>query len=101
VIALGGGALMNPITQSEIEKQGQLVFLSAQPETLLSRLKLSQNFRPLLGEDFFQKNPHEQRIKILALFQQREEGYAKAKIQLETDGLTPEEIALKIIEKME
>jgi len=102
VIALGGGALSNPATRNTIENSGQMVFLSAQPDTLLKRLKtpLYRNHRPLLDPILAEKNSDHQKLKITTFLKQREKNYSMAKYQLETDQFSPEEIAQQIIREV-
>ena len=85
VISLGGGSLIEPKNQSQIEKAGSLVHLWANKETLVQRLKKSHS-RPLLkvGKD------------LKELYDERRQGYSKAQICVATDGLSPSKIAEKI-----
>ncbi len=51
VIALGGGALLDPACRALVEDNGALLCLSARREVLLERLALEAGTRPLLGGD--------------------------------------------------
>ena len=50
VIALGGGALTQPVTRKLVEDHGEVVLLEASLQKLLERLREDQTTRPLLGE---------------------------------------------------
>lgn len=93
VIALGGGALQNPTVLSQTQKTGKLVFLKTKSSTLLKRLQSSPEPRPLLhplGEQ-----------SIQALLSRREATYQKAGFQVETDDLSPSEIAEQIVKSIQ
>ncbi len=49
VIALGGGALLDPSSRAAAESRGRVICLKAAPDVLLARLKLTEGSRPLLG----------------------------------------------------
>jgi shikimate kinase / 3-dehydroquinate synthase len=51
VIALGGGALLNPQARAAAENSGQVLCLEASPETLLARVRSTDGDRPLLSGD--------------------------------------------------
>lgn len=97
IVSMGGGALGCPETRDRIKKTGQLVFLSARSTTLFKRLhsgRKSNVKRPILDSDFSLK-------KIEALLKEREKFYHSADIQIETDLLSPQQVALKIIHQWE
>lgn len=85
VVALGGGALLNPQNRSAVEKSGRVICLNAAPDTLLARLQQDELRRPLLEE-----NP-QQRLHELLL--RRQEHYASFGTPLDTTGLSLQETA--------
>jgi len=90
VIATGGGAPLRIENVRELEKNGLTVCLHARPETVMERLKDEVDKRPLLkGGDPF--------LKVQKILGDRREAYARAKHSIPTDGLTPEQVAEKII----
>jgi shikimate dehydrogenase len=93
VVALGGGALMNPESLNSVKKWGRLVYLHADPETLHARVNLSQNKRPLLAG----LSEEEKIEKIKTLYAQRQPIYLKAEFKIETGGQTPAQIAEQVI----
>ena len=85
VVALGGGALLNPQNWAAVERSGQVICLNATPDTLLARLQQDELRRPLLNE-----NPRQRLQEMLA---RRQEHYASFGTPLDTTGLSPQEIA--------
>lgn len=80
VIALGGGALLNPEAREAAETNGVVLCLSASLDTLLARLAAGEaDGRPLLSGD-----PVERLRGLLAL---REAHYASFPLRLSVDGL--------------
>ncbi len=92
VVALGGGALLDPSSLRKIQGAGRLVFLSADAESLDDRLAGTANTRPLLAG----LAEGERKAKIRQLLAAREPIYRQARHRIETDGLAPEEIAARI-----
>ena len=85
VVALGGGALLDPQNRVEVERSGQVICLTADIETLLARLQQDELSRPLLDE-----NPRQRLQEMLA---RRQKHYASFGAPLDTTGLSPQEIA--------
>lgn len=84
VIATGGGTLMDPDNRRLLEATGRVICLLATPETIVHRLA-GQNDRPLLaGADAL-----EAAQKIL---QQREPSYRSFEWQIDTSGLTMDQV---------
>ncbi len=83
VIALGGGALLDPSNRARAEAAGTVLCLTATRETLLARLRAARAERPLLGQD--------DASRLESLLAQRGEHYASFPAQLDTGSLTPEE----------
>jgi len=87
VVALGGGAFIDPENRDHAEKTGLTVWLKAPFSQLASRVKIDGR-RP----KFVDKDQAEQ------LYQTREPFYALAKIHIATDEGTPDSAADEIIE---
>ncbi|MGK5085649.1 shikimate kinase [Bdellovibrionota bacterium FG-1] len=96
VIALGGGALMNPEALDIIEKSGLLIYLSATVETLHERVRPRAANRPL----FAGLDAEGQAKKIQALLEARTPIYNRARIQVETDRKAHEEVVEMIMEQL-
>jgi shikimate kinase len=92
IIAAGGGAFVDPDSRRLMLESGVVFCLSARPETLHRRVGgSSAEGRPLLaGADPL--------ARIKALLEQRAEAYAQAHHTIETDHLTPEQTAQRVLE---
>ena len=90
VISAGGGAFVDPANRQAMLSGGTVFCLQARPETIYERLKLDddagQAVRPLLaGPDPLGR--------VRELLAQRAEAYGQAHHSIDTDELTPEEVA--------
>ena len=92
VIALGGGALLNPETRSVVKASGTLVYLSANPEQLLERLESTADTRPLLEG----LTPEQRQERIRSMLGDRRPIYESADLRVETDGLSPSEVTGRV-----
>src|SRR3989304_2212924 len=96
VIAIGGGAIVDPQNYELLAKTGLIVCLEAKPETIYERLSREAArgqeavVRPLLAGD----NPLE---RIRQLKASRQPYYAKADWTVHTDGLSIGEVAEEVI----
>jgi shikimate kinase len=95
IISAGGGAFVDLENRRVMLAGGTVFCLQARPETIYRRLKAAngsgQAVRPLLaGPD-----PLGQ---IRALLAQRAEAYGQVHHRIDTDGLTPEEVAGRVVE---
>ena len=84
VLALGGGALMNPEVEKLVLGHSRCVYLETSLEALQERLEGCCD-RPLLGTK-----------SIADLFEERRPGYEKAGLKVGTDGRTPGQVAQDI-----
>ena len=93
VIALGGGAIEDPITLSSLLNSPEtcLVFLDAPMTELLARLRHAPETRPLLQEPDDLAARHERRLPH----------YRAAHLTVSTAGLTPLEVAARVLERAE
>ncbi len=93
VVATGGGTVLRPENILLMAKTGKNIFLETSLEVLWDRVKHKKD-RPLLKGG----NPFESLKKI---FTERESVYKKsADLSVNTDGLTAEAAAQKILEKL-
>ncbi|HEX9019067.1 MAG TPA: 3-dehydroquinate synthase [Anaerolineaceae bacterium] len=84
VVALGGGALVNPAARAAAEEMGMVICLSAREPVLLERLRMESGVRPLLAGD-----PAD---RLHRLLEDRSAHYASFALRLDTstsdmDGL--------------
>ena len=86
VLALGGGAVMNPASAALLNEKTVCIYLRATLETLLERLSGETAGRPLADDGLAER---------LAA---REPVYEEtAHVVIDTDGLSPDEVADEII----
>jgi 3-dehydroquinate synthase len=96
VIAIGGGAIVDPQNYELLARTGLIVCLEARPETIHERLfheaacSPETEVRPLLATD----NPLE---RIRQLKASRQPHYAKADWTIHTDGLSVSEVAEEVV----
>ena len=84
VLALGGGALTLPESRELIFSRTRCVWLRTSLETIRERLGAADASRPLFAD-------------AEALFARRAPIYAQAPFAVDTDGLTPAEVASAIL----
>ncbi len=90
VIATGGGCVLDAANVAELKKNGRIIFLRASLQTLAARLE-GDTERPLLSGGV-QK-------RIAELLPARTPAYmAAADFVVDTDGLAPGDIAVRILE---
>jgi shikimate kinase len=90
IIAVGGGAFMDPQSRSRLRASGVVVCLTARPRVLLARLGPTLSARPLLA------GARDPLARIRTLLRQRAAGYAQADLTVETSDLTVEEVGERI-----
>ena len=89
VISCGGGLCIPNGMMRKLKDRGKVFCLWASVETLLNRMRADKT-RPLLQVD-------KPLIALSQLLSQREQVYRKADLVVETDNLSPEEVATLII----
>ncbi len=94
VVALGGGALMNPASAEKVLDSGHLVYLRTGVETIVERMRTEH--RPLVAK--YAGPALARRVKELLV--EREPIYQLAHIQIDTDGKTAEEVAELVVRKV-
>jgi shikimate kinase len=93
IIDCGGGVVLNDRNIKKLKETGKAVLLTAEFETLLSRLSRDRNKRPPLREGLSWEDEHR---KVLA---EREDKYnAAADLVCDTTGKRPDETVYEIIE---
>ncbi len=85
VVALGGGALLNPDNRAALERRGLIVCLRAEPAELFAHLR-AEGHRPLLAGD----NPE---ARLTALLDSRRALYDSFPEQIDTSGKPIAQIA--------
>ena len=94
IIACGGGAFIDPENRNRMLQDGIVVCLAASPETIYQRITAESGgdapVRPLLAGG----DPLE---RIKALLAQRAPAYSRAHHTVPTDGLTPRQVARKVL----
>ena len=106
VLALGGGAILAPASASLLHEKTVCIYLRATLDTLLARLEGETSGRPLLQKIPGQAGndggsvvmPGPDRASVAARLAAREPIYEEtAHVTIDTDGLTPDEVADEII----
>ena len=91
VVALGGGALLDPANRAAIESSGVLVLLTCEHLALAARLRESarRRERPLLSGDL--------EGTIDRLLKKREPVYSTVRLRVDTTRATPHEVAEQVL----
>ena len=92
VVALGGGALLDPENRQNVEANGQVVCLTASLDQLVQRLGFEPDSRPLLAGDAS--------LRLQKLLAERGEHYASFPIQVDTGNQPLDEIARQVQVKL-
>lgn len=89
IVSCGGGTILKEENRNIMKESGEVLFLSASPETIYERVKNGRN-RPLL-------NGHMNVEYIRGLMEERMPCYQQAKTkEIVTDGKLPQKIAEEI-----
>jgi shikimate kinase / 3-dehydroquinate synthase len=94
VVALGGGALLDPENQAKVASSGIVICLSAPSEKLAERIESQDLTRPLLEEGDDGKG--DLRAKIEQLLNRRAAHYASFPFQLNTANKSPQTAAWEV-----
>jgi shikimate kinase len=89
ILATGGGAFMDPETRARIQENGISIWLKANIDLLLERVKRKDN-RPLLRNT-------DSRTALMRLMVEREPVYALAEITVESDDGPHDTVVRRII----
>jgi shikimate kinase len=91
VIALGGGAFVQPDNHKLIEQSGvPSVFLDAEVDTLLERCRKEARVRPLAQDE----------NQFRQLYESRQSSYMEAEYRVKTAGRSVQEVAAEIISQL-
>lgn len=93
VVALGGGALLDPGNRALVARTGVLVRLTCSRRELVRRLRPQRDARPLLSG-----GPLEARVA--ALLRARRKAYAGANLTISTTGLSTSQVAARVARKL-
>ena len=94
VVAVGGGAVIDPINLKIIQKYSCIIWLKVSVETVLERWEKSRGRqRPLLQVE----DPEQQIIRLLA---ERSEFYSRCDFSIESDKLTAGEVVDNILQHL-
>lgn len=88
IITTGGGIILKDVNRNFMKKNGLVIFLHSSPETIYERLQ-GDSSRPLLAGD--------KQKEIKTRLKQRMDKYLEADYVIDTDQLSVDDIALKII----
>jgi shikimate kinase len=91
VFATGGGSPLKEENWETLEGKSVVVCLRARPETVWDRLQKGPQVRPLLA-------PGASLLMIRERMAERGAAYGRAPFCIDTDDLTPEQVAEKILE---
>lgn len=89
VIATGGGALIPDESYEILSASGPVICLSAPPDQILHRLEAAQD-RPLLDVP-------DRRARTAALLASRADAYGRIPLQMDTTGLTVDQVADQVL----
>ncbi len=92
VIALGGGAVVDPRNHRELQRRGVTVWLDARPETLAERLGDDPQRPVLTGATGTERIERLRRLQT-----ERRKAYAGAEVRVATDGLTVEQVSAAVL----
>ncbi len=92
VVALGGGALLDPDSRSALEETGVIILLTCELQQLLGRLEESarKGERPMLAGNFT--------ARVEELLYIRGALYDSIPLKVDTTSLTPEQVADRVME---
>ncbi len=99
VIALGGGALMNPENKIQTDRSGYTIYIKSSPSEIFKRVKHTSK-RPLLkveNDENFESNLMQ---RIEKLLEERKDVYESAQIIIERDGFEPPQVAEMILTEL-
>jgi shikimate kinase len=94
VLALGGGAFVDPTTRARVKEKAISIWLDADVDTLVERTSRKRASRPLLKDG-------DLRAKLEKLLEERRSCYAQADHRVESGARPPEEIAAAILRLLE
>jgi len=100
VIALGGGALVNPENKNLANKNGITIYIKSSPQEIFNRVKHTSK-RPLLQVERDENFEPNLLKKIESMLSERREIYESASIIIERDGFEPPQVAEMILRELD
>ena len=88
IVSLGGGALLRDENRTLVEKDGTVILLTAEIQTLIDRLQNDPNERPLLAGDL--------KSKLTSYLTDRAEHYESFPIKINVDDKNPKQLSREI-----
>jgi shikimate kinase / 3-dehydroquinate synthase len=88
IIALGGGALLDQKVRDNASRNGNIICLNANAESLINRLRISPITRPLISDPV--KTPENMLVDLL---EKRKEHYASFYMKIDTTAMSVDEVA--------
>ncbi|HJX31090.1 MAG TPA: shikimate kinase [Thermodesulfobacteriota bacterium] len=92
IIDAGGGVVVRPKNIERLRRNGVIIWLKAKPETIISRIKEDTNRPSLTRRKSFLEEVQEVLAERIPKYQ------AAAHVAIDTDNLSPQDVAEKIIE---
>jgi shikimate kinase len=89
VVALGGGAYLNPETKARVKAAGLAIWLDAAPEVILERVRHREH-RPLLDRGALRETIH-------ACLEARIAAYSDADLRVVSDAVHPNEMVDRVL----
>lgn len=93
VVATGGGVVLDPENVSKLKRMGRMIHLSASPEVILERVS-NEDHRPLL-------ETADREGRIRDLLSRRAPFYAIADLEIDTSGLSVDEVVVEIVRHLQ
>jgi shikimate kinase len=94
IIDAGGGVVVRPKNIERLRQKGVIIWLKAKPEAIISRIKEDTNRPSLTGNKSFLEEVQEVLAERTPKYQ------AASHIAIDTDNLSPAEVAEKIMEEL-
>lgn len=93
ILSTGGGIVQRPLNRELLRRIGIVINLTAEPETIVARVRKEPGVRPLLEVP----DPHAEARRLLTV---REEAYAACDFRVKTDHRTPADVAAEILHRV-
>jgi shikimate kinase len=94
VLALGGGAFVDPATRARCKERGLTIWLRAGLDTLVTRVERKPRSRPLLAGA-------EPRAILARLLLEREAAYGEAELVIDSDAAPVERVVERILARLD
>ena len=94
IIDAGGGVVVRPKNIERLRQNGVIIWLKARPENIIRRIKDNTDRPSLTGKKSFLEEAQEVLAERAPKYQ------AAAHVAIDTDNLSPQDVAEKIIEEL-